>query len=171
MDIPADTARIDVDNSIKTLLFIRLWKKGFNTDDAGAPDKEDLLEGITLHDVLDFIEKQGFSITVTGASARCLRGPVTRIDFVKQFDGWHIKKYPEGWRAATRPMSDALKAEDQIKQAVQWCKDNGWTVRENPGFTRAWKGAPKPVRTAEAIKHMRAHATSEQRFADFAYDF
>lgn len=172
MQIPPDTARIDLEKSGQSILFIRLWKKGYNTDDAGAPDKEDLLEGaLSLNDILAYIENQGFSVTVTGASARCLRGPVTRIDFVKQADGWHLKKFPAGWRATTRPMSDVIKTEDEIKQAIQWCKQNGWTVRENQGFSRAWKGAPKPVRTAEATRRMRAKATPDQRFADFAYDF
>ncbi|MDD2922132.1 MAG: hypothetical protein PHQ36_07585 [Anaerolineales bacterium] len=170
--IQPDIARIDIERSGQTMLFVRAWKKGFNPDDAGSPAFEDLIDAISMTQVCAALEAQGFSVTMTSAAqARALRGEVTRVDFVKQTDGWHIKKYPHGWRASTRPMSDVVKSEDEINAAIHWCKEHGWTVRENPGLSRAWKGKPLPVRTAEAIRQIRTKATPEQRFANFLYDF
>lgn len=172
--IPPDIARIDIDRASRTVLFIRAWKRGYNPDDAGAPTFEDMLDGRTesTEQICAVLEAQGFSITISSSSkARALRGPTTRVDFVKQADGWHIKKYPEGWRATTRPVSDVVKTEEEIRAAIQWCRENGWIVRENPGFSRAWKDKLMPVRTAEATRQMRAKATNEQRKFNFLYDY
>ena len=172
-NIPGDIARIDIEQAGFTTIFIRAWKKGFNPDDAGAPDFEELVDAglMSMSQVCAAVEEFGFSITIRGKRATALRGPVTRIDFIKQVDGWHIKKYPAGWRAATRPMSDEIKSEEEIKQAIAWCRENDWIVRENPGHSRAWKHKLLPVHTREEVRRLRANATSEQRFADFAYDY
>jgi len=173
-NISKDVARIDLEKVGFTTIFVRVWKKGYNADDAGAPDIEDMLDGgaESMVQLCAAVEAQGFSITMSGmAKARALRGEVTRVDFTKEVDGWHIKKYPHGWRATTRPMSNEIKTEDEIKQAIAWCRDHGWIIRENKGYSRAWKNKLMPVRTAEETRRLRAKATPEQRFADFAYDF
>jgi len=173
-NIHKDIARIDLERTGNSVLFIRVWKKGYNPDDAGAPAFEEMLDGgiVSTSQICADIEAQGFSITMSGSQkARALRGEVTRVDFVKEVNGWHIKKYPQGWRATTRPMSDVIKAEDEIKQAIIWCRENGWIVRENKGYSRAWKNKLMPVHTTEEMRRLRANATPEQRFCDFAYDY
>ncbi len=172
--ISKDIARIDIEKVGFTTIFVRVWKRGYNAEDAGAPDIEDMLDGgtSTVPQLCAVVEAHGFSITMSGANkARALRGEVTRVDFVRQVDGWHIKKYPHGWKATTRPMSDVIKSEDEIRQAIAWCREHGWIVRENKGYSRAWKRKLMPVHTAEEMRRLREKATSEQRSADFAYDF
>ncbi len=173
-NISKDIARIDIDRAGLTTIFVRVWKKGFNANDAGYPDFEDMLDGgaESMSQLCATVESQGFSITMNGKSfARALRGEVTRVDFAKQVDGWHIKKYPHGWRASTRPMSDEIKTEDEIKEAIRWCREHGWIVRERNGYSRAWRDKLMPVHTAEEMRILRLKATPEQRFADFAYDY
>lgn len=173
-NLPKDIARLDIERAGFTTIFVRVWKKGFNPDDAGAPDFEELVDGgaESMSQICAAVKAQGFSITMSGSNkARALRGEVTRVDFVKEVDGWHIKKYPHGWRASTLPMSDVVKPEEEIKQAIAWCMENGWIVRENKGHSRAWKNKLMPVRTREEMRRCRANATPEQRFCDFAYDF
>lgn len=173
-NISKDIARIDIEKIGHTTIFVRVWKEGFDPYDAGAPDFEEMLDGgaNTTAQIFSIIEAQGFSITMSGSQkGRALRGEVTRVDFVLEVNGWHIKKYPHGWKATTKPMSDVIKSEDEIKQAIAWCRAHGWIVRENKGYSRAWKNKIMPVHTAEQMRSLRAKATPEQRFADFAYDY
>lgn len=169
--IPNDVARIDIEKTGASTIFVRVWKKGFNPDDAGSPAFEDMLDGgsSSMSQICGMVEAQGFSMTMTGSSkARALRGPATRIDFVKQDDGWHIKKFPHGWRASTRPMSDQVKSYEDVMSAVEWCKSHGWSIYDFKGeVIRAWKGKPMPVHTAETIRILRTKHKHDHY--DFAY--
>lgn len=169
--IPPDVARIDVERCGQTMLLVKAWKRGFDPNDAGAPAFEDFLDAISIFGACDALKAQGFSVTMaTQGKARALRGPVTRIDFVKQTDGWHVRKYPAGWTASTHPMSDVVKPESEIREAIQWCRNNGWTVRDFENeIVRAWKGKPEPVHTAETIRRLRAKYPITRKY-DFAYD-
>lgn len=182
-NISKDIARIDIDRAGFTTIFVRVWKKGFNASDAGAPDFEDMLDGGTesMSQLCAAVEAQGFSITMSGSNkARALRGEVTRVDFAKRADGWHIVKYCYGWTAKTRPMSDVLKSEEEINSAIAWCETHGWTIRKWDSGARAWKDKLRPVRDANGIRAMRRKAEDElQRgavgtnkiFYDFAFDY
>lgn len=171
--LPKNIARVDIERTGETVVFARLWKQGFNVDDAGAPAIEEMFDGKTesFAQICAALELQKFSVTAYSATrAQALRGPVTRVDFINQFDGWHIKKYPSGWKADTRPMSDVIKTEEEINSAIAWCESNGWTVRKTKTSVRAFKGVIKPVHDASTIKAMRSRATPDQRFYDFAFD-
>lgn len=169
--IPSDIARIDIEKTGSSTIFVRVWKNGFNPYDAGAPAFEDMLDGgsASMSQLCAAVEAHGFSVTMTGSSKiRALRGPVTRVDFVKQVDGWHIKKYPHGWLASTRPMSDQVKTHEEVKFAIEWCKSQGWAIYDFKGeVIRAWKGKPMPVHTAETIRSLRIKHPNERY--DFAY--
>ncbi|MBK8467707.1 MAG: hypothetical protein IPL32_17980 [Chloracidobacterium sp.] len=172
-DIQPDIARIDIERVGETTIFVRVWKVGFNPSDAGSPAFEDMLDGQaeSMSGLCSIVEAQGFSITMNGSKkARALRGPVTRIDFVKQVDGWHIKKYPRGWRASTKPMSDVIKSDEEINAAIAWCRTNGWSIRDFRGeIIRAWKGNPVPVHTAETTRRLREKYPND-RLHNFLFD-
>jgi hypothetical protein len=182
--LPQDIALVDIDRTGETVMFARIWKNGYNVDDAGAPDSEEMFDGKldSMSMICAALEAQGFSITMNGTSkARALRGPITRVDFVHQSDGWHIKKYCAGWTAKTRPVSDVVKTEEEVNAAISWCDEHKWSVRKWDGGARAFRGAPKPVRDANTIRAMRRRAEEELRrgvgvgtnkiFYDFAFDF
>lgn len=167
--LPKDVARVDIEKAGQTMLSVRVWLKGFSLNDAGSPAFEDMID-ISMLQACKTLEDQGFAVTVyTKERVYALRGPVTRVDFVKQNDGWHIKKYPYGWKASTQPMSDVVKTEEEIKQAIQWCKDQGWTIYDFEGeIIRAWKGKPIPVHDTKSIKKLRAKYPRARQY-DFAY--
>jgi len=181
--LPKDIARVDLERTGETVCFMCLWKKGFNASDAGAPAIEEMFDGgsTSMSTLCAALEAQGFSVTMTTSSkARALRGEVTRVDFVKRADGWHILKYCYGWTATTRPVSDVLKTENEINAAIAWCENKGWIIRKWSGGARAWKDKLHPVRNANGIRAMRRQAQTElQRgavgtnkiFYDFAFDF
>lgn len=184
-NLPKDIARVDIDRTGETVMFARIWKSGYRVEDPGAPDVEEMFDGKleSMSMICASLEAQGFSITMSGNSkARALRGPTTRVDFVQRSDGWHILKYCAGWTAKTHPVSDELKTEEEVNAALSWCEKNKWTVRRWQGGARAFRGAPKPVRTANEIRAMRRHAEEEIRrggaklgtnkiFHDFAFDY
>lgn len=167
--ISKEFARIDIEKVGFTTIFVRVWKNGYNPNDAGAPAFEDMLDAgaFSMSGICATVEAQGFSVTMTGSNkARALRGPVTRVDFVKQSDGWHIKKYPHGWRASTRPMSDQVKSYEEVIAAIEWCRENGWSICDFKGeVIRAWKGKPVPVRDADSIRKIR------NKYPNAQYDF
>jgi hypothetical protein len=86
---------------------------------------------------------------------RALRGEITRVDILQVAGKWSVRKYPYGWTAKTRPISQREMTDAEAATAIAWCKQHGWTVREFPGGARAWKGEVKPVRDASTIKMLR----------------
>jgi hypothetical protein len=85
------------------------------------------------------------------------RANVTRIDLYQQNDGTLVFKYAEGWTASTPAISRRTvpPEEKSFDDMLAWLQSNGWTVRTWPNGARAWKGAPKPVRTAGQIMRKR----------------
>lgn len=164
-----DVARVDIEKAGQTMLVVRAWLKGFSIKDAGAPAFEDMID-VSMLQACKALEDQGFAVTVyTKERVYALRGPITRVDFVRQADGWHIKKFPYGWQASTRPLSDVVKSEEEIRQAIQWCKEQGWTVYDFEGeIIRAWRGKPMPVHNAESIRRLRTKYPHAHQY-DFAY--
>jgi hypothetical protein len=110
---------------------------------------------------------------------RALRGKITRIDFEIKPDRVHVKKYPFGWTAKTRPIKQYEITPEEYQADLKWLKDHGWSMREWPGGSRAFKGDPLPVRTGSTIAYMRRqverHFASGQldprRQFDLAFDF
>jgi hypothetical protein len=113
---------------------------------------------------------------------RALRGETTRIDFTQANDGsFHVKNFPYGWTAKTKPISDEIKSESDYEQAILWCVASGWHVRRWPGGARAFKGAPQPVRDRASILTMRRKVEADmqngrtnhqfQSGFDFALDY
>lgn len=80
------------------------------------------------------------------------------------------------------PVSHELKpASFNLEQALDWCKANGYTVRQWPGGARAWHGSPWPIRTRAQIHRKRTQAEKQGNRTggskngsllslDFAYD-
>jgi hypothetical protein len=159
---------------------VKEWAEGWKEGD--SPTKESVIKGGYIVGILITLEAQGFTCEMADANTgRALRGKVIRVDLVKLPDGWHYRKYPYGWTARTKPMTDEVKTDDEIAQIISWCKGHQWATREWPGGFRAFMGEPLPVRDTKAIMSMRrkveadmsqgrASADNRSQF-DFAYDF
>lgn len=169
--------RIDIEKA-GTGMLVRYWREGWNEDCPTPPDYDEIVEG-EIYRLMMKYEDQGFTCEMCDSNhGRALRGKITRIDFVKLPDGWHIKKWPYGWTAKTQPMSD--KVVPDAEDAIKWCEDNGWNVRRWPEGARAFKGEPKPVRDTNGIWAMRhrvekdlarGNVGSNKMFFDFAFDW
>lgn len=176
MNISPAVARIDLER-VGSMIFVHMWKRGWNCEDAGAPHIEDIItDETTIATLLADLEKQGFTCNMFSSStARALRGHTTRIDFV-MIEKWEIRKYPYGWIASTRPIQIKAATAEEIAVAIKWCEDSGWNVRKYPGGARAFLGKVYPVRDATAIRSMRRKVQNGKtpdisRFFDYAFDY
>jgi hypothetical protein len=177
---PKPITRIDLEMvGAGNLLTVRQWREGWREGD--APDIDEMVEGSIMYKLMEY-EKQGFAVWMADSShGRALRGKVARVDFLKLDDGWHLQKFPHGWTAKTPAISDVLKTEAEIEAAIQWCQEQGWTVRRWNSGARAWKGEVKPVRDRAGILAMRRRVEAQftrgenvgtnQIFYDFAFDY
>lgn len=166
--------RIDLERLGSNMILIRQWREGWNRDDAGAPDREDVVENKTISTLLGEYEAQGFTVEMAHAGVgRALRGQITRIDVVLIDGAWKVRKYPFGWSARTRPIEEKTISEEQLPTIIHWFQEKGWTLREWPGGYRGFRGAPKPVRDRAGIQAMRRNAKQQQlnTRCDFAFDF
>ncbi len=81
---------------------VRQWADGWQDGDAPALDDVEIDKAIMYH-LMD-CEKHGFTVEMCDAThGRALRGRTDRVDFIQEADGWHVKKYPHGWTAKTKP--------------------------------------------------------------------
>jgi hypothetical protein len=175
-------ARIDLEKIGANLIEVRQWYAGWRDDGSTPADIDEVVEGQTIPGLLAGYEKQGYTCEMCDkAHGRALRGAITRVDIVRLPDGWHYRKFPFGWSAKTRPLSDEIKTEAEIHEILEWCELKRWTVRRWPDGARAFRGEPKPVRDRAAILSMRRRASQElylqhqtgtnKVFYDFAFDF
>jgi hypothetical protein len=140
---------------------ISQWFDGWKP---GDPPAEQTSEKANIYQILASYEGQGFTVEMCDAThGRALRGEITRIDFQKIAGRWTIKKYPYGWTATTRPISEETKpAEwDAEKEAFSWLEKNHWIVRTWPGGARAFKGEPMPIRDRLSIVRLRSRLEKE----------
>ncbi len=172
--------RIDLEkdgNDVK----VRQWFEGWVENDPA--DITETIENAYIVGLLMRYENQGYAVEMCDAThGRALRGKTTRIDFTQAADGsFHVRKFPYGWTAKTKPISDEIKSESDYEQAILWCVVNGWHVRRWPGGARAFKGAPQPVRDRASILTMRRKVEADmqqgrtnhqyQSGYDFALDY
>jgi hypothetical protein len=171
--------KVDIEEIAPGRSRVSYWYEGWDED---HPKQPDIMETVNLSAFrkLMELEDQGFTCEMPDANrGRALRGKITRIDFLMLPDGWHVKKYPYGWTAKTKPIEDKTLPESAIMKAVQWCREENWKVCQWPGGYRAWKGPEKPVRDAEAIRSMRKRVEDQlargdlssgpMKFYDFAF--
>jgi hypothetical protein len=171
--------RVDLEKTGKDVT-VKEWYEGWKP---GSPADITRLEpNGYLVGMLMKLENQGYTCEMADAvTGRALRGKTVRVDLIKGPTAWHYKKFPEGWTAKTRPMSDKIVDDAEVSKIVDWCRANTWTVREWPGGYRAFLGAPLPVRDSRSILTMRrqveaqmaiGHASIENTSQyDFALDF
>ncbi len=94
----------------------------------------------------------------TQAPVQAGQHTVTRIDFHQTLLGWQVNKFSGdaalyiGRGITNHPIAWDLRA------ALQWCRDNGYTVHEWPGGARAWLGEPQPVRTMKSALRLLENA-------------
>ncbi len=175
--------RIDIESiGSGNLLSVRQWYAGWRDDGSSPADIDEVVEGQSIPGLLAYYEKQGFAVWMSNNShGRALRGTITRVDFIHLPDGWHYRKFPYGWTAKTRPLSDEIKTQAEVDEILEWCEAKGWTVRRWPDGARAFKGEPRPIRDRAAILSLRRRASTElysfhqtgtgKVFYDFAFDF
>lgn len=159
MNIPADATRIDFERqnaNVVTSIWLGRWPEG------SAPAIVGFEERTRIETLLAECEKAGFTVEMMDAvHGRALRGRITRVDVLEIVAGeWHIRKYPHGWTARTRPLEEKIVSATYAKEAIEWMKLHGWTVREFPGGARGWNGEAKPVRDRSTIVRMRSQVRS-----------
>ena len=168
--------RIDFERIGQPSVMVRKWYAGYNIHDAGPANSEEFLENVSIPALLAEYEKQGYCVWMgTPSQGRAIKGAITRIDVIKVGQEWVVKKYCYGWSAKTPPIETKPMNDQQARDAIQWLKDNQWSVMEHPNWNgaRAFKGHPIPVREKSAILRMRRDAQDrrENYTADFAYLF
>ena len=98
--------------------------------------------------------------------------PPDRIDFTILQDG-HVavlKLDRQAQRDIPRPEGNDFKPPGfDLEAALNWCRANGYTVRQWPGGARAWLGKPWPIRTRYQIMQRRAQNSCAVNL-DFAFD-
>jgi len=162
-------ARVDLERVGASSLIVRTWNEGYSAWDAGQADNEDFLDTGSIQDILAGYEKQGFVVWMASAGqGRALRGVTTRVDIILTGESWVMKKYPYGWSAKTPAIETKHFNQVEADAAIQWLKQNKWTVLEWPGGFRAFKGKPMPVRDKYAIMSLRRKY--EQERINFNYD-
>jgi len=160
-------ARIDLEPFGEGYVTVRQWREGWA--EGSVPDVSETVKGTIIRLLMEY-EKLGFTCEMCDAfHGRALRGKITRIDFIFILGKWHVRKYPFGWSAKTKPLTDAEKTETEVLDAVKWCEDNGWTVFKREGQIRAWRGEAKPIHDARTIRSLRRRANEDRR--DFSTDF
>jgi hypothetical protein len=149
--------RIDIERVGANSLMVRKWFAGYDLHDAGSADVEDFVHNASLDRTLADYEKQGFAVWISRRGmGHAIKGPITRVDILLDDTTWTVKKYPRGWKAETKPISTStLKTEGEVKGALQWLKENNWTVIEWEGNYRAFKGKMLPVHDAHTIRQLR----------------
>lgn len=167
--------RIDLERIGQSSVMVQKWFYGWQIHDAGAPDVEEFHENASIAKLLEGYEKDGFCVWMSSSQqGRALKGQITRIDVVQNGE-WEVKKYPYGWSAKTPPIEVKKMSEQEARSAIQWLKDNHWTVMEHPNWqgARAFRGKPMPVHDKFTIQSMRRKAMDkkENYTADFAYLF
>lgn len=161
MKIDKKITRIDLEAITDYQTRAKMWPEGWNEGD--MPSGNIVWDGDIVQLLLE-LEDMGFTCEMASKElGRALRGKTTRVDLLKKADGWHYLKFPYGWTAKTRPISDEIRTEEEVNEILAWCKAHDWQVYEWTGIpgtgflsgARAFKGQPMPVRDAISIKSMR----------------
>jgi len=153
MKFDQDITRIDMERQQDNVL-VKYWRGKWA--EGSAAFMMDYEVGVRIESLLSVCEKAGFTVEMCDSmTGRALRGEITRIDIVKDGESWFVKKYPYGWTAKTRPLSKYALAEDAAQTAIQWLKDNGWTVIQWSDRVAAFRGEPKPIHDRGTILSLR----------------
>jgi len=166
---PKPITRVDLEAVGEGITRVSCWREGWA--DGSAPDVSETVEGAIIRLLMPY-EDAGFTCEMMDQfHGRALRGKTTRVDLELILGKWHYRKYPYGWTAKTRAISDVVKTEEQVAEIVAWCESNGWTVFKRDGQIRAWRGDAKPIHDKRTIMAMRRRANNDRRdfFTDFAY--
>ena len=166
---PKPVTRVDLEAIGDGITRVSCWREGWA--DGSAPDVSETVEGTIIRLLMSY-EDAGFTCEMASANlGRALRGKTTRVDLELVLGQWRYRKYPYGWTAKTRPISEESKTAEQVAEIVAWCEANGWTVFKRDGQIRAWRGEAKPTHDARTIRSMRRRANQDHRdfFVDFAY--
>ena len=85
-----------------------------------------------------------------------------RIDFEKMADGQVIVVKMRKNGARDIPTAHEIKATDfDLQAALDWCRENGYTVHYWRYGARAWRGEPWPIRTMHQIVKLRRRLEAE----------
>lgn len=162
--------RIDMERAGAHDVIIRKWREGWKIDDAGVPNVEDYVTEGSIAAMLAEYEKAGWTVEMASAGkGRALRGKITRVDVMLDGETWRVRKYPYGWTAKTRPIETReFGTKEEAEVAIQWLRENNWTMFEFPGGARAFRGTPYPVRDRTAILSLRRKFQEERR--NFSFD-
>lgn len=138
----------------------------------GASEFYHVPAGFDLQDALDWCTANGYTVHHSCSEARAWKYEMEpiRIDFAKLDDGRvsvvEIYKRLKGDRRGARESYHQPNGSD-FQAALDWHKENGYTVHYWYYGARAWKGEPKPVRNRREIKEMRTQLWKEWK-AQFA---
>jgi len=110
---------------------------------------------------VSYVEQSGFTggdyRKITAQENVLFPGQITRIDLVDTKHGPVKRCWRAGWMPGDRPRAAdvaALPAGLTVEAAADKLEAQGWKVRRWPGGARAWRIAPRPVRTGDyANKH------------------
>jgi hypothetical protein len=163
-------ARIDLERLGQTSIIRRGWFPGYDPRDAGPANVEDVLDSGSIPQMLALYEKRGYVVWMaTGSQGRALAGETTRVDIVLSGDTSEIRKYCYGWSAKTPPKEKKITTEEEARAAIQWLRDNKWTLMEYADRCSAFKGRAVPIHDKPTILTMRRKALENR--VNFSIDF
>ena len=166
MDKP--TTRIDLERVGTTGIMVRKWFQGWQQDGSTPADSEEYIDG-SIPALLAEYEKAGFVVWMAyGGVGRALRGSITRVDIIHDGQAWNMRKYCYGWSAKTPPIESKIVKDIECEAAVEWLKQNQWTLIQWEGGYRAFRGEAKPVRDRAGILALRRKF--EEQHVNYRYD-
>ena len=128
MNISPTATRVDFERQ-GTNVLISTWEG--NWKEGSLPATYDYAEDTGVERLLFECEKAGFTVEMCDSfHGRALRGDITRVDILKVDGKWLVRKFPHGWTARTRPISERPLTDDEANAAIIWMKSNHWNVRE-----------------------------------------
>lgn len=157
-------------------LVVSLWQEGWVEGD--PPNTTVFKRNVIMFDALKAAETAGWNVQVfRDGNARCLRGEITRIDFMKLGDKFRVDSWPYGWTASTRPIRSEMMTVQQVQELVKSISEQGWAFHswlelDWRAGARAWKDKPQPVRDEYAIMRLRKQlkAELERGHCNLGYD-
>jgi len=88
-----------------------------------------------------------------------------RIDFLESNGRVLVSKFRHVSGRSDQPHGEAYELDRPLQEALDWCRENHYTIYEWSGGARAFRGEPWPIRSSRAMKTLRDRMEQEANAA------